>query len=109
MRLQYRIVDYHQYKLGSTPLDIFDDIQQAEVVSAKKKIVNNRDTVLMKINDTQGTGYDAYVDQFFAFPHEITVFPRSGEKKVIQYFNVKINSLTDQDVTLPETYILIES
>lgn len=109
LRLKYRIVDYQQYKLTSTPLDIFDDIQQAEVVSAKKKIVNDRDTILVKINNSRGTSYEAYVDQFFAFPHEITIILPSGEKKVVQYFGVKINSLTDEDVTLPPTFTLIES
>ena len=103
---KYRPIDYNMYKLSIMPFDIFNNITKIEIILGRNKIINNRDTVLLNITNDKSENMEAYVDKFFAFPHEFRIIDPTGKETFIQYFNVQINSLQEQDVTLPSNYEL---
>lgn len=106
LRSKYRELDYNQYKLTSTPFDIFDDIKTVEL-SDRGKLINDRDTVMVKIADYGDNQIEAFLDNFYAFPHEIKITDPDGEETLLQYHNVQINSLKEGDVILPTKYNLL--
>ncbi|HLC59731.1 MAG TPA: hypothetical protein VJH34_04375 [archaeon] len=105
---KYRAISFEQYQLKSTPLTILEDVQSAEITK-QGKLVNNRDTILVKMNNSKGDQIDAFLDKFYAFPHEAKITGADKKETLLQYFEVTINSLKESDMVLPKSYQLINT
>lgn len=103
LRQKYRQVSYKEFDLGKLPPEYTKEITSGEIDYSKtrqiKKHAGLAPVSLFKyaINDVN---YESWLDNFYGFPYEITL-TKNGNSTFIQFSDVQINGVTDQDVTLP--------
>lgn len=103
MRQQYREVEYAPLDIGKLPPEYVKEIKYAEIDYTRTRTIPKASglakTYLFKYV-IGGAKYEAWLDQFYGFPYEITISKDSSSTTAV-FKDVQVNNVADKDVALP--------
>ncbi|MFC1768419.1 hypothetical protein ACFLZX_01520 [Nanoarchaeota archaeon] len=109
-RKHYNVASYLDYDLGKLPAEYIEEIVGAEVAEAKSRTFSRGTTQAkssLLLYEIEGVEYETWLDNFYGFPYEIKM-KEGSSTTLVEYPDVEINNVADEDVILPGDLELTE-